>query len=99
MNVRVSVAVSCTWMATISTSRSRYRSATRASAVDSLPHGLQYEAWKRSTMIFLPISSLESIVRPSRVLSRKPGAAGAACATPASATSTASAKIRRGMTL
>src|SRR5438067_1622907 len=32
MNVRASVAVSCTWMATISTSRSRYRSATRARA-------------------------------------------------------------------
>src|SRR5439155_508106 len=55
------------------------RSATRASAADSVTHGLHHDAWKRRTRTFLPIRSRESNARLlPRMRTLKPGAAGAA---------------------
>src|SRR5207302_9785775 len=76
---RVSAAVSWTWTATTSTSRDRYLSKSRPRAGASLTQVLQYEAWNRSTRIFLPIRSRESsVVLPSMRRTLNPGAAGAA---------------------
>src|SRR5881397_363535 len=52
---------------------------TRASAADSVTHGLHHDAWKRRTRTFLPIRSRESNARLlPRMRTLKPGAAGAA---------------------